>query len=59
MINTKGCKVDKNQLKIGAKIEMEHTKSKAVAERIARQHLCEFKGKPYYTELIKLEKRLK
>lgn len=30
------------ELKIGRKIEMEHTKSPKIAERIAREHIKEF-----------------
>lgn len=59
MINIKECKFNKIQLNIGKKIEMEHTTNSKVAEKIAKQHLCEFKGKPYYTELLKMEKKLK
>lgn len=48
----------KKELKIGTKIEMEHTKSKKVAKRIAIDHLKEFPR--YYTKgLIPMEKRLK
>jgi len=58
MINVKGCKIDKKELKLGQKIEMEHTNSKARARTIASQHICEFKG--YYSKgLIPLEKRLR
>jgi len=53
------CKINKQQLKIGTKIEMEHTTNKKVARKIATDHLREFCGKPYYTELIKLEGKLK
>lgn len=59
MIKVKGCNVDKKQLRLGIPIEMEHTNNPKIAERIARQHLCEFKGKNYYTELIKMERKLK
>jgi len=48
---------NKRQLEIGKKIEMEHTRSKKVAEKIARDHLREFPN--YYTELVKMEKKLK
>lgn len=58
MINIKGCKVDRRQLAIGKKIEMEHTNNPKIAEMIARQHLCEFKGQKYYTALRKLEMTL-
>lgn len=57
MIKIKGCKFDKNELKLGSKIELEHTKSKRVATKIAKQHLCEFPN--YYTKgLIPMEKKL-
>lgn len=59
MIKTKGCKINQKELKLGIPIEMEHTTSRAVAKRIASQHLCEFKNKPYYSELIKMERKLK
>ena len=55
---TKKCKFRTRELKIGTKIEMEHTTKKSVAERIAKQHLCEFPQ--YYSKgLIPMEKRLK
>ena len=58
MINIKGCKINKRELQLGTKIEMEHTNSRKIAKRIASQHLCEFKK--YYTKgLIPLEKKLK
>lgn len=51
-------KVIDKELKIGTKIEMEHTKSKKVAEKIARDHLVEFPQ--YYTKgIIPMEKKLK
>jgi hypothetical protein len=53
------CKINKVQLEIGKKIEMEHTKNPKVAEKIALDHLREFCNKPYYTELKKMEKKLK
>lgn len=52
-------KYNKKQLRMGIKVEMEHTKSKRVAEKIAKDHLREFKGKPYYTYLLKMERKLK
>lgn len=51
------CKTTSWGIKIGTKIEMEHTKNPKVAERIAKDHLKEF-GDCYYKELIKMEKRL-
>jgi hypothetical protein len=50
---------DKRQLAKGQKIEMEHTKDKSVAKHIAKDHLTEFKGKPYYDYLDDMEKKLK
>lgn len=41
------------QLKIGIKIEMEHTDDRTTAETIASQHVYEFKD--YYTRLTKME----
>lgn len=45
------------QLRTGIKIEMEHTKSKALAKKIAKDHLDEFPD--YYTHLVIMERRLK
>jgi hypothetical protein len=46
------------ELKIGIRIEMEHTQSKKVAERIAKDHLREYPN--YYTKgLLPMEKMLK
>lgn len=45
------------QLKIGMKIEMEHTDDSDLAKEIALDHLWEFVN--YYTELTKLEDKLK
>lgn len=57
MINIKGCKFSKRELKIGSKIELEHTKSPKRALVIAKQHLCEFPN--YYTKgLVPMEKKL-
>jgi predicted ATP-dependent Lon-type protease len=49
---------NKEQMKMGIKIEMEHTRNKKVAKRIVKHHLDEFPDN-YYTELIKMEKKLK
>jgi hypothetical protein len=55
---TKKCKFNKRELKLGSRIELEHTKSRKIATRIAKQHLCEFPR--YYTKgLIPMERRLK
>jgi len=44
------------EVKIGIKVEMEHTKSPKVAERIAKDHLREHPK--YYTHFVKWEKKL-
>ncbi len=55
---TKSCKISPKELKLGIPIEYEHTKSKKVATRIAKQHLCEHPM--YYSAgLIPLERKLK
>ena len=51
--------INKTQLRIGTRIEMEHTKSKKRARKIALDHLNEFTGAKYYTELVKMERKLK
>jgi hypothetical protein len=50
-------KCDPKQLKIGRKIELEHTRSLKIAEKIACDHIHEFPT--YYTELVKMEAKLK
>lgn len=53
-------KYDKKQLSMGIKVEMEHTKDPKIARKIAIDHLNEFGyDAKYYTELLKMEKRLK
>lgn len=42
-----------NELKMGIKIEHEHTKNKTIAKRIALDHLAELPD--YYTRLKKME----
>jgi hypothetical protein len=55
---TKACKISSKELKLGLGIEMEHTKSRKRAKKIAQQHLCEFPR--YYSKgLIPMEKKLK
>lgn len=44
----------KRQLEMGIKVEKEHTDSKAVAKKIALDHLVE--DPRYYTKLKKMEK---
>ena len=52
-------KLNKTQLGIGIKVELEHTKDKRLAKKIAADHLAEqyLKGKKqdYYTRLKKME----
>lgn len=44
---------DPDELAMGIKVEMEHTSNRAIAERIALDHLSEIKD--YYTRLKKME----
>lgn len=54
---TKKCKFNPKELKLGIKIEHEHSKSRRVATRIAKQHLCEYPN--YYSKgLIPMEAHL-
>jgi len=50
----------KRQLRIGTKIEMEHTTNKKMAETIAKHHLGEHPPQSfrYYIEMKKMEKKL-
>lgn len=50
-------KAEQRQIKIGTKIEMEHTNNKLVAREIAMDHVAEFSN--YYTALRKMENKLK
>jgi hypothetical protein len=50
--------VDEKELARGVAVEFEHTSNKRIAEKIARDHIYEF-PKGYYTELAKMEERLK
>lgn len=45
--------VDEDELKMGIKVEMEHTTNPAIARRIALDHLSELPD--YYTRLAKME----
>lgn len=49
--------IDPEQLNMGIKIEMEHTKNKAVSIKIALDHLAEFGN--YYTGLAEMEAKLR
>ena len=44
---------DPKEIKMGIEVEMEHTSSKFLAERISKDHLAEFPD--YYTRLAKME----
>ena len=57
--NKHGVSLDsvKKQMKMGKKVEMEHTNSTDMAEEISRDHLWEFPN--YYAELDKMETKLK
>jgi hypothetical protein len=48
--------VSSRQLKIGTKVEMEHTDQKKIAKRIALDHLAE--NPKYYDYLNKMEKEM-
>ena len=45
---------DPKELKMGIKVEMEHTVNEKISEKIARDHLAEIPD--YYTRLLKMEK---
>ena len=47
---------NQEQLRIGIKVEMEHTKNSWVAKLIAKDHLMEFPL--YYTHLLEMEQEL-
>lgn len=49
-------KYNKTQLRMGRKVELEHTGNPKIANEIAKDHLEEFPN--YYTGLAKLEKKL-
>jgi hypothetical protein len=49
--------LDKKQIAIGTKVEMEHTSNPTVAREIAIQHLREYPD--YYSHLIPMERKLK
>lgn len=48
---------DAKQIKMGIKVEQEHTKNKDLAKMIAKHHLEEIPD--YYTRLLKMEKEAK
>jgi len=48
---------DPKEMKMGLKIEMEHTTDPKIAEKITKDHLAEFPN--YYTALTKMEDGLK
>ena len=50
-------KFNSKELKMGIKIEAEHTDDPDIAKRIAKDHLSEFPD--YYTRLEKMEKEAK
>jgi hypothetical protein len=52
-------KFNKKELAKGIKVEREHTKSDLVAGLIARDHLSEPGCEKYYSELEKMETKLK
>lgn len=46
---------DQKQIQKGVKVEQEHTKNKALAKEIAKDHLSEFSD--YYDRLEKMERK--
>jgi hypothetical protein len=48
---------NQRDLERGTQVELEHTRDRRIARRIAADHLAEFGGE-YYRELARLEKRL-
>lgn len=50
-------KYDPEQLKMGIKMEMEHTDNPEIAEKIAKDHLAEMPD--YYTHLVEMEEKAK
>jgi len=55
--STKASDVDPQQLKMGIKVEMEHTTNPIVSAKIALDHLTEIPD--YYTRLAKMEEDAK
>jgi len=53
------CKISPKELKIGIKVEKEHTTSKKIAKAIALAHLCGESPVYYSAGLIPMEKKLK
>jgi len=54
----KQCKIIPSELKLGIRIEKEHTKSLSMRRKIATDHLCEFPH--YYSKgVLPMEKKLK
>jgi len=53
----KKANIDSKQLKMGIKVELEHTSCPLIAERIAKDHLQEIPD--YYTRLDEMEKEAK
>lgn len=50
--------VDPKQLKMGIKVEMEHTTDPLISKEIALDHLAEHNNSDYYTRLAKMEKEM-
>lgn len=50
----KDSEFDSKELKLGIKVEMEHTDDETIAKAIAKDHLSELPD--YYTRLVKMEK---
>ena len=53
--HTTDANVDPDELVMGIKVEMEHTRDESLAKQIALDHLSEISN--YYTRLKKMEKQ--
>lgn len=51
--------VDPDELEMGIQIEMEHTSNPVIATRIALDHLAEEGSENYYTQLKKMEEKMR
>lgn len=51
-------KIDPKELKLGIKVELEHTDDKEIAKQIALDHLIGENYPNYYTKLLKMEKEM-
>jgi len=50
---------DAEQLRKGTEVELEHTNDPEIGKEIAKDHLAEWNGKPYYDYLEEMENKMK